>query len=156
MTVYVDDMFASYGRMKMCHMIADTHQELVDMADAIGLNRKHIQYPGTWLEHFDVSKGYRLRAIELGAKPITQRELGSRIRDRRKSPILKAWEDAASIAPDSPQKAAAIKVMVMFESSPEFEGKVANFRCCDPNGPNSWVLTGICEDGSRYNIGWSV
>ncbi len=45
MTVYVDDMQAQYGRMKMCHMIADTDEELHAMADLIGIARKWWQSP---------------------------------------------------------------------------------------------------------------
>lgn len=76
--VYIDDMYKSaigqYGRMKMSHMIADTTQELLDMADKIGLNKKWIQYPGTWKEHFDVGLSLRKKAVENGAKEITMRE----------------------------------------------------------------------------------
>ena len=32
MAVYIDDMNAKYGRMTMCHMIADTDKELREMA----------------------------------------------------------------------------------------------------------------------------
>ncbi len=32
MAFYVDDMEARFGRMKMCHMIADTTEELLEMA----------------------------------------------------------------------------------------------------------------------------
>ena len=35
MTVFVDDMKASYGRMFMCHMIANSTRELNEMADSI-------------------------------------------------------------------------------------------------------------------------
>lgn len=31
MTVYVDDMQADYRRMKMCHMVADTDEELLQL-----------------------------------------------------------------------------------------------------------------------------
>lgn len=86
MAVYVDDMSASFGRMKMCHMIADSHDELVKMADGIGVARKWIQYPGTWKEHFDVCQSMRIEAILAGALPITQRELCQRQIQKRQAP----------------------------------------------------------------------
>lgn len=75
MAVYVDDAFIPYGRMKMCHMKADTTEELLTMADTIGVQRKWIQYPGTRKEHFDISKGKRELAIANGAVAVTCREL---------------------------------------------------------------------------------
>jgi hypothetical protein len=82
-TVYVDDAFIPYGRMKMCHMIADTTEELLRMADRINVDRRHIQKQGTANEHFDVSKARRERAVYLGAKEISTRELVDRIRAKR-------------------------------------------------------------------------
>lgn len=77
MSVYVDDMEAAFGRMKMCHMVADTTAELLAMADKIGVDRKWIQKRGTYQEHFDIAKSKRALAIQHGAKSITQRELGA-------------------------------------------------------------------------------
>ena len=82
MAVYIDDMcdhesgVGNFGRMKMSHMIADTKEELLIMVDAIGVQRKWIQKEGTRSEHFDICKSKRAKAIKLGAKPITWRELG--------------------------------------------------------------------------------
>lgn len=76
MAVYVDDMRAPFGRMKMCHMIADSTSELLAMADKIGVARKWIQAAGTSREHFDISLSKRALAVAAGAKEITQRELG--------------------------------------------------------------------------------
>lgn len=75
MTVYVDDMYAPFGRMKMCHMIADSREELDAMADAIGVQRKWIQKPGTHQEHYDVSKGCRALAVAAGAVEISWMDL---------------------------------------------------------------------------------
>lgn len=78
MAVYVDDMFAPFGNMLMCHMVADSTEELLDMALRIGVNHKWIQKPGTYREHFDIAKSKRLLAIRLGAVPITWRQCGER------------------------------------------------------------------------------
>lgn len=85
MSVYVDDMRAPYGRMVMCHMVADSREELDAMADKIGVARRWIQKAGTPYEHYDVSLAARRKAIELGAVEITQRELARKCRDRRRS-----------------------------------------------------------------------
>lgn len=75
MSVYVDDFRAQFGNMKMCHMIADTQQELLDMADKIGVQQKWLQYRGTYKEHFDIALSKRVLAVKNGAKEITGREL---------------------------------------------------------------------------------
>lgn len=75
MTVYVDDMRRSaqlQGRpAKWSHLMADTHQELLDMADELGLRREWIQHEGTHREHFDVTEAKRTQAIGFGAVPIS-------------------------------------------------------------------------------------
>jgi len=76
MAVYVDDMDADFGRMKMCHMIADSTDELLSMADRIGVRRKWIQKPGTYQEHFDICLAKKKLAIAAGAIAVTQLELG--------------------------------------------------------------------------------
>lgn len=83
MSVYVDDMKAKYGRMIMSHMLADTTEELLAMADKIGLNRKHLQFPGTPKEHFDVSQLYKKKAIESGAVEVDRHFVGKLILNRR-------------------------------------------------------------------------
>jgi hypothetical protein len=83
MSVYVDDMFATYGRMKMCHMIADSSAELHAMAQKIGMARRWVQHEGKPSEHYDVCKEKRDRAIRLGAFPITTREVVERVRSKR-------------------------------------------------------------------------
>lgn len=81
--VYVDEMEASYGRMVMCHMLADTTDELLDMADKIGVARRWLQKGGTYQEHFDICKAMRIRAVKLGAVEIDRTRLGEILRARR-------------------------------------------------------------------------
>ena len=73
--VYVDNMRASFGRMVMCHMIADSTEELLAMADRIGVQRKWLQAKGTHREHFDICGSKRKLAVQAGAKEITMKEL---------------------------------------------------------------------------------
>lgn len=83
MTVYVYDMRARYGRMVMCHMVADSDAELLAMADKIGLPRKWHQHAGTYRSHFDISLCKRALAIKHGAREITRHQLGEWLRARR-------------------------------------------------------------------------
>lgn len=82
MTVFVDTMRARFGRMIMCHMwagrlVGDRYElaldELLAMADRIGVPRKWLQQPpkAAWV-HFDISLGKRELAVKYGAR-ITDR-----------------------------------------------------------------------------------
>lgn len=75
MAVYVDNARIPYGRMLMCHMWADSRDELFEMVDRIGIARRWFQRPAgsgiagmdaSW-EHFDISVGKRDAAIRHGA-----------------------------------------------------------------------------------------
>ena len=84
MTVYVDDMRAPFGRMVMCHMAADTTEELLEMADRIGVQRKWLQKAGQWDEHFDISLAKRALAVKNGAIEVTRKDLVKTMMGRRK------------------------------------------------------------------------
>lgn len=83
MTVYVDDMNAGYGRMVMCHMLADTDEELHAMADRIGVARKWHQAPPKHDSHYDIALSKRALAVKAGARQITWREAGAMNRRRK-------------------------------------------------------------------------
>ena len=85
MTVYVDTMRASFGRMKMCHMIADTSAELLAMADILAVDRKWLQDAGTYREHFDIALSKRAIAIAQGAQEVSMIDLGRILRLKRES-----------------------------------------------------------------------
>lgn len=83
MTVYVDDMKANFGRMVMCHMIADTEEELHAMAARIGVARKW--YQG---DHYDIALSKRQMAIVFGAREITWPQAGAMMAIRRETGVL--------------------------------------------------------------------
>ena len=84
MAVYVDDMFAPYRHMKMCHLFADSTDELLAFVDKIGVQRKWLQHPGTYREHFDICTSKRDLAIANGAIQITYPEGVKALIDKRK------------------------------------------------------------------------
>jgi len=69
MTVYVDDARKPFGRMLMCHMLADSPSELHAMAKSLGLDER-------WFHrgHYNICQSYRKTALALGAVQITQRK----------------------------------------------------------------------------------
>ena len=83
MAVYVDNMEAGFGRMVMCHMIADTTEELLEMADQIGIQRRWIQKAGKYTEHFDVCLSKRKEAVKAGAIEVSSFNLTRLIMKRR-------------------------------------------------------------------------
>lgn len=98
--VYVDDAKIPFYRMKMCHMLADTLEELHSMADKIGVDRKWFQ--GDDIPHYDVALNKRAMAIENGAKPIDSATLAfiiSRFREGQKTTApAPAPEQSAPVA----------------------------------------------------------
>lgn len=76
MSVYVDDVRHHFGNMVMCHLWADTLDELLAMVDRIGVQRKWIQgHPtlsfgkhrnASWV-HFDIALSKKALAISAGA-----------------------------------------------------------------------------------------
>lgn len=78
MAVYVDKPIYAYGRMKMCHMLADSFDELHGMADKIGVNRRWFQNKRT--PHYDICKSKRVLAIQYGAVELSMVQMGELLR----------------------------------------------------------------------------
>lgn len=80
MPVYVDRMRTPFKRMIMCHMLADTLEELYVMAEHIGADRGWLQVSNGGIPHYDVPWGNnripprRQHAIDAGAIEIGRRE----------------------------------------------------------------------------------
>ncbi len=107
MPVYIDHAYLPFGRMKMCHMIADTLEELHQMALAIGMKIDWFQ--PTSFPHYDVCKKRRSKALELGAIEVTRKELAlhmRRLRKRKESvepeKHMASVEGSASSSQDDP------------------------------------------------------
>ena len=84
MSIYVDSYFAPYGRMQMCHMIADSLEELHTMADRIGVDRRWFQATASF-PHYDVCKSKRELAIKFGTIPLGKRDFVAKIKILRKN-----------------------------------------------------------------------
>lgn len=86
MSVYVDKARNPYGRMKICHMLADNLDELHAMADKIGVQRKWFQnnldHP-----HYDISQNKRQLAVGFGAIQIDDSQLVELVRRLRKERV---------------------------------------------------------------------
>lgn len=83
MTVYVDSMRAKFGRMVMCHMLADTDEELHAMAAKIGVARRWHQAPPKTDSHYDIALSKRALAVKDGAVEITWKQAGLMCMRRR-------------------------------------------------------------------------
>lgn len=67
---------------EFCHLLADTRDELHEMADNLDIPRRFFQdHPWRW--HHDLPAHLRVRAVELGAQELTMHEVGALLRRRR-------------------------------------------------------------------------
>ncbi len=86
-------MRARFGRLILCHMIADTDAELLAMADLIGVDARWHQR-----DHFDICLSKRALAVVAGAVEITQRQCGAMVMRRRLAGDLGSPDDAVAWA----------------------------------------------------------
>jgi hypothetical protein len=92
LSVYVDASLYGYGRMVMCHMLADTPEELHAMADKIGVARRWFQDPKTMnvsTPHYDIAKSKRALAVAAGAIECDRNALVAVVRRIRTSGAFK-------------------------------------------------------------------
>lgn len=95
MAVYVDDMRARYGRLILCHMLADSDEELHAMADRIGVARKwHQAPPKASSSHYDIALTKRALAVAAGAVEISMRQAAAMNARRRVTGHLGSPGDA--------------------------------------------------------------
>ncbi len=89
MTVYLDDWRqpARLGPIddRWSHLVADTEQELHAFAAAMGIRRAAFQdrRGRPHHAHYDLPERSRSTALALGAVPVSWRELGRMLRNRR-------------------------------------------------------------------------
>ena len=78
MSVYVDNEKNAVGRMKVCHMMADTVGELHCMADRIGIARRWFE--NRRVPHYDICMKRRKVAVKAGAIEIDRKQTVELIR----------------------------------------------------------------------------
>lgn len=79
--MYVDEAVWPFGRMVMCHMLADTDDELHAMADKLGVSRRWHQ--NTKYSHYDICKSKRALAVSFGAIEIDRRQFVTMARSKQ-------------------------------------------------------------------------
>jgi hypothetical protein len=88
-TVFVDDMrrpaHLTRRPARWSHMFADTSEELLAFAAALGLQAEWLQHPGTHREHFDVTDTVRERALRAGAVAIRYPRGTAELLERKKA-----------------------------------------------------------------------
>jgi hypothetical protein len=93
LTVYVDDWrqraTVRDRADRWSHLLADDPAELHAMAAALGIPLRGYQRHrrSAALNHYDVPEGLRERAIELGAVPVTWREMARLTREWRRADV---------------------------------------------------------------------
>jgi Protein of unknown function (DUF4031) len=93
LTVYVDDWRQQATVRdradRWSHLLADDADELHAMAAALGIPRRGYQRHrrSAALNHYDVPEALRRQAIQLGAVPVTWREMGR---------LTRAWRRAGA------------------------------------------------------------
>lgn len=89
MPVYVDNLRTPYGRMVMCHLLADSDTELLAMVRRIGVATRWHQG-----DHFDICLAKRRMAVTAGAIEITARQAASMRLRRRVTGCLGKPDDS--------------------------------------------------------------
>lgn len=69
--------------MVMCHMLADTEEELHAMAKKIGIARRHYQIKAS-TPHYDICKSKRALAVMAGAVEVDRRGMVEVIKNLRR------------------------------------------------------------------------
>ena len=92
MAVYVDDLFPTRRSQRWpyyvaCHMLADTVEELHEMADLIGLKRSWFQPESS--PHYDLTQRKRVFAMRAGAVAMDRIDMVNKIVDLRSAPLQK-------------------------------------------------------------------
>jgi Protein of unknown function (DUF4031) len=105
MSVYVDQAVHRFRHTLMCHMLADSPEELHEMAARIGMARKWYQREAS-TPHYDISKEMRSAAIAAGAIEVDRRGLVAII--RRVRATLRAAPDGGVWGRDCARGAEAV------------------------------------------------
>lgn len=113
MSVYVDHQQRIFQGMLMSHMVADSSEELLAMADAIGVQRRWIQKAGTAEEHFDIADSKRTLAIAKGAIAVTSREIVAVIQRKRR---VGAFPRRRTVSQWSPEERAVHEALIAVET----------------------------------------